>query len=230
MLGSSKPVPFDPYRRRRSRWRPPRWLVLLLIGTAIGAGGVILVQERYLPPRLSASETVKLRADYEGADAARLRLQGELADTAKQLQAALAEKKKLTEGLATSVAASERTRQDLAAVVASLPPDPRGGAVEVRAAQFVAKGAQLAYDVVLTRQRVGAQPTTGVVQFTVVGVSARGVDTTLNPQLVTVSLGAHEVVRGNLALPEGFRPRETTIQVLDRSGGRALGMRVLPVK
>jgi hypothetical protein len=230
MLGSSKPVPFDPYRRRRSRWRPPRWLVLLLIGTAIGAGGVILVQERYLPPRLSATETVKLRADYEGADAARLRLQGELADTSKQLQAALAEKKKLTEGLATSVAASERTRQDLAAVVAALPPDPRGGAVEVRAAQFIAKGATLAYDLVLTRQRVGAQPASGVVQFTVAGVSARGLDTTLNPQQVTVSLGAHEVVRGNLALPEGFRPRETTIQVLDRSGGRALGMRVLPVK
>jgi hypothetical protein len=204
--------------------------VLLLIGTAIGAGGVILVQERYLPPRLSASDTVKLRSDYEGADAARLRLQGELADTTKQLQAALAEKKKLADGLATSVAAGERTRQDLAAVVAALPPDPRGGAVEVRAAQFTAHGSALAYDMVLTRQRVGAQPTPGVVQFTVAGVSARGVDTTLNPQQVTVSLGAHEVVRGNLALPEGFRPRETTIQVLDRSGGRALGMRVLPVK
>ena len=46
MLGSSKPVVFDPYGGRRKRRGVPRWLVLLLLGIAAGAGGVIYVQER----------------------------------------------------------------------------------------------------------------------------------------------------------------------------------------
>jgi hypothetical protein len=230
MLGSSKPIPFDPYRGRRSRGGVPRWLVLLLTGTALGAGGVVFVQERYLPPRLSAQDSVSLRASFETAEAARLRLQSELAESAKQLQTALADKKKALEDRTTSAATSERLRLDMAALVAALPPDPRGGSVQVRSAQFVANGGGVAYDVVLTRNRSAGPPMNGVVQFVVAGVSSRGVDTALSPQQVSVAMGPHEVVRGNLALPEGFKPREATIQVLDRSGGKSLGMRVLPVK
>jgi hypothetical protein len=231
MLGSSKPVPFDPYRGRRSRSGVPRWLVLLLAGTAVGGAGVVYVQERYLPPRLSAKETETLRTSFETADAARLRLQGELTTITQQLQTALADKKKLADERAASTATTERLRTELATLIAALPPDPRGGSVQVRAAQFVATGGGVAYDVVLTRARgAGGAAMNGVVQFVVAGVSSRGVDTALSPQQVSVAMGPHEVVRGNLAMPEGFKPREATIQVLDRSGGRSLGMRVLPVK
>jgi hypothetical protein len=230
MLGSSKPIPFDPYRGRRSRAGVPRWLILLLTGTALGAGGVVYVQERYLPPRLSAKETESLRTSFETAEAARLRLQGELSENAKQLQTALADKKKLSEERTASASTSERLRLEMASLVSALPPDPRGGRVQVRAAQFVAQGGGVAYDVVLTRERGAGAPLNGVVQFVVAGVSSRGVDTALSPQQVTIAMGPQEVVRGSLALPEGFKPREATIQVLDRSGGRSLGMRVLPVK
>ena len=42
---------------RSQEHEPPRWLVLLIGGIAVGAAGVVLVQERYLPPRrLSAAE------------------------------------------------------------------------------------------------------------------------------------------------------------------------------
>jgi hypothetical protein len=121
-------------------------------------------------------------------------------------------------------------RQDLAAVVAALPPDPRGAAVEVRAGRFTAKGGQLAYDVVLTRERAGAQPMAGVMQLVITGDSAKGAEVSLSPQSVGIALGSHEVVRGNMPLPEGFKPRQATVQVLDRSGNKALGMRVLLVK
>lgn len=230
MLGNSKPVPFDPYRGRRSRGGLPRWLILLLAGMAAGGAGVVYVQARYLPPRLSAQETETLRTSFETAEAARLRLQGELTQVTQQLQTALADKKKATEERTASTATSERLRLDMATLIAALPPDPRGGSVQVRAAQFVAKGGGVAYDVVLTRDRGASAPMNGVVQFVVAGVSSRGVDTALSPQQVSVVMGSHEVVRGNLAMPEGFKPREATIQVLDRSGGRSLGMRVLPVK
>jgi hypothetical protein len=230
MFGQSKPVPFDPYRRSRSRRRMPRWLLLLLTGIALGAGGVVLVQERYLPPRLSADATTKLRTAFDGADAERRRLQGELADTAQRLQSTLAEKKRLADQLGAGQSTTERLRQDLAAVVASLPPDPRGAAVEVRAGRFTARAGLLAYDVVLTRERAGAQTMVGVMQLIITGDSAKGAEVSLSPQSVGISLASQEVVRGSMPLPEGFKPRQATVQVLDRSGSKALGMRVLLVK
>jgi hypothetical protein len=231
MFGQSKPVVLQPYGTRRKRGRPPRWLVLLLSGVIVGAAGVVLVQERYLPPRLSQSETAKLRNAYETADTERQRLQRELADTSQKLSAALADKKNLTEELTATRGATERLREDMSAVVASLPPDPRGGSVEVRSGRFTVQGGMLAYDVVLTReQRAGSRPMTGVLQLVVAGTSTRGPDSTVTLKPVTLALGSHEVVRGAQPLPEGFKPRETTIQVLDRVGGKPLGMRVMLVK
>jgi hypothetical protein len=230
MFGQSKPVVLESYGSRRKRGRPPRWLVLLLSGVALGAVGVVVVQERYLPPRLSAAESTELRSAYEAADAERTHLKRELAETSQKLGIALADKKGLADQLASSQATTERQRDDMAAIVDSLPPDPRGGTVEVRAGRFTTKGSMLVYDVVLTRERAGNKPIPGVLQLMVVGQSAKGPDTTVALKPVTLALGGHEVVRGSQALPEGFKPRETTIQVLDRVAGKSLGMRVMLVK
>lgn len=230
MFGQSKPVVLESYGSRRKRGRPPRWLVLLLSGVVVGAAGVVLVQERYLPPRLSPAESTKLREAYETADAERLRLQQTLGETSQKLNTALAEKTKLGEDLSASRATTERLREDLSAVVATLPPDPRAGGVEVRAGRITTRGGMLVYDVVLTRERPGSKPMAGVLQLTVAGVSARGPETTVALKPVTLALGSHEIVRGSQPLPEGFKPRETTIRVLDRPAGNSLGMRVMLVK
>ena len=87
MLGSSKPIPFDPYRRSRARRGPPRWLLLLLLGVVLGAAAVLYVQERHLPPRLGAEASTRLRESFERADAERQRLQAELTATAGRLRA-----------------------------------------------------------------------------------------------------------------------------------------------
>jgi hypothetical protein len=229
MFGQSKPVVLESYGSRRKRGRPPRWLVLLLTGVALGAVGVVLVQERYLPPRLSATESIQLRAAYETADADRSRLKRELGETSQKLDTAQADKKALADELAGSRATIEGLRDDVGAIVAALPPDPRGGGVEVRAGRFTTKAGMLVYDVVLTRERPGSKPLPGVMQLTVAGQSARGPETTVSLKPVTLALGSHEVVRGSQALPEGFKPRETTVQVLDRVAGKALGMRVMLV-
>lgn len=230
MFGTFKPVAFEPYGRRRSRWGVPRWLMLLLFGIAVGAGGVIYVQERYLPPRLSAAATVELRTAFEKAEAERLRLKNELAETTKRLASTVTDKKALGDELEASRAATARLRDDVASLVAALPPDPRGGVIEVRAARFTAKGATLAYDVVLSRERAGDKALAGVMQLVVEGESSRGGATTVNLEPVAISVGTHESLRGSMRLPEGFKPREMTVQLLDRAGGRLLGRRVLPVK
>ena len=231
MFGRSKPVSFNRYGSRRSRWRLPPWLVLLLLGIVVGAVGVVVVQERYLPPRLTAEASGKLQTAFSQAEAERLRLKGELDQATKRLATTLNEKKSQADELAASRASTDQLRDDVRAVIAALPPDPRGGSVEVRAANFSAKGGQLAYDVVLTRERAAAKPIAGVMQLVVTGESARGgAETAVNLKPVAFAIGSHQVVRGSLALPDGFKPRQTTVQVLDRPGGKLIGMRVILVK
>lgn len=230
MLGRSRPVPFNPYGRRRSRWRLPRWLVLLLLGVAAGVAGVILVQERYLPPRLSAGASVKLTAAFEQAEAERLRLKTELAGTAAQLAGTLARNKELADDLAANRAITTQLHDDVSSVVGSLPPDPRGGSVEVRAGRFSVKAGSLAYDVALSRDRGAGKPMAGVMQLIVLGEGARGTDVSVPLKPIALSIGSHQVVRGTVPLPDGVRPRQATIQVLDRAGGKLLGMRVILVK
>jgi len=62
------------------------------------------------------------------------------------------------------------------------------------------------------------------------GESERGAQTTVALKPIALSIGSHEIVRGSAPLPDGFRPRQTTVQVLDRVAGKPLGMRVMLVK
>ena len=228
MLGSSKPIPFDPYGRRRSRRGVPRWLVLVLLGIGLGAGAVFLVQERYLPPRLSADASARLRESFERADAERQRLQAELAATSARLRGTLDENKRLASEAGARGETVQRLRQDVASLVASLPPDPRNTPVAVRAARFEVRGDTLAYTVVLSRERAGANPFGGVMQLVGAGASGRPDDkVALAP--VPISVGVYDTVRGSLPLPQGFKPRRTTIHVLDKVGGKLVGMRVINV-
>jgi hypothetical protein len=230
MLARPKPVAFDPYGRRRSRRLLPPWAWWLLAGTAIGVALVLLVQERYLPPRLSAQASAALRASFERAETERGRLHTQLGDTTKRLELALSQKNGLERELAARSETMEQLRKDVASLVDSLPPDPRGGTVEVRAARFVVERGLLAYDVVLSRERAGAKPLTGVMQLVLTGDSARRSNDTVTLTPIAISVGSYDTLRGSLPLPEGFKPRQTTIHLLDRVDGKRLGMRVVHVK
>jgi len=200
----------------------------MVLGIGLGAAAVLYVQERHLPPRLSAADSTRLRQSFERADGERQRLQGELATTADQLRATLDENKRLAGEVRARGETVQRLRQDVASLVASLPPDPRNAPVAVRAARFEVQGDTLAYNVVLSREHGGKSPFAGVLQLVVAGASGRGSNTvTLAP--VPISVGLYDTVRGTLPLPQGFTPRQTTINVLDRIGGKLVGMRVMNV-
>lgn len=217
-------------RQRRSRWQLPGWFWLILGGIAAGSGGVLYAQERLLPPRLSPEESARLRTAYDQADADRARLAAELGQRTRSLEAALAEAKVLGTELATQRAAATRLRDDLASAIDALPPDPRGGAVAVRAARFTATRDELAYELVLTRERATGQPLAGVMQLIVSGETGAPNGTSVALKPVALSLGSHEVLRGSLPLPTGFRAQQTTVKILDRQATQLLGSRVLVVR
>lgn len=234
MLGQFKPVAFEPSGNRRRGPRVPRWLVLLLFGAAGGAVAVVAVQERVLPPRLSASETTALRTSLSQAEAERARLAADLAATTKQLQATQAERAALAAELAADRERTKDSRADQEFLISSLPPDPRGGSVEVRAARLVAQRGALGYEVLLTRSEKkgdggGPSPLAGVMQFVVTGLTG-GVERNLTLEPIKISVGSHQTLRGSLPLPENFTPKRTTVQVLERVGGKSLGMRILYVQ
>jgi hypothetical protein len=227
MLGQFKPVTYEPYGRRRSG--VPRWLVLLLFGILLGAAGVVVIQELYLPARLTAEASSRLRTAFERAEAERKRLEAELGDATKRLETAQAENKSAEGELTAARAIAQRLSDDLTAVIATLPPDPRAGSIEIRAARFSVNKGALTYDVVLTRERPGTKTVPALMQLLVTGQNARGAEATVSLTPVQLTLGSHEVPRGSLQLPDGFKPRQTTIQMLDRVNGKQLGMRVFIV-
>jgi hypothetical protein len=230
MFGRSNPVVFDRYASRRSRRVIPSWLWLLLFGCAIGAGAVIYVQQQHLPPRLSVVESSRLQSAFDSAERERSRLAAELAQVNQKLKAVVAEQTRGANELAASHRDRSALRGNIEALLASLPPDPRGGAVEVRAARFNVDGDTLGYDVVLARAQSGPAPFTGVLQIVVVGKTARGTETTVALDPVKVTVGRYEIARGTMSMPGGFNPREATIRVLDRVDGKSFGMRVIYVK
>lgn len=224
------PVVFEPhgYRRRRS-WRIPRWLVFLVLGIVIGAGGLLYAQQEYLPQRLSPEESRELQTRLEQVDAERQRLQSALDEATGKAQASEAEGKRLATELATARQSVDRLQKDLALFDDVLPPDPRGGAVEVRAARFANDSGRLAYHVLLTRENRG-KAFRGVIEFVVTGERASGRNDTITLDPVEVTLASYEHARGTIPLPEGFLARQVTIRVLDAPGGRMQGMRVLNVR
>jgi hypothetical protein len=229
-VASFKPVEFRPQGYRRSRFHLPRWLVLLLTGIIIGAGAVILVQEKYLPPRLSIDESSRLRQSFDQADAERKRLAAALESTTAQLRTALSEKGSLSTELGDSRQSNERLRAQLTSLVQVLPPDPRGSAIEIRSANLANSSGTLAYEVLVSRAKTNTPPFSGILQFVVSGRSARGTDSTVALAPVTIALDVFEHLRGSVPLPEGFVAEQATIRVLDRPEGKLFGSRVMKVR
>lgn len=228
MFGRSRPVVFDPYPSRRSRGRPPAWLLTAVLGVALGAGGVLYVQERYLPQRLSPEQSAKLQAILDKTQAERARLADELAQATARLEAAAKAGKSATDELAAARKTTERQRADIAALLEALPPDPRGGTIAVRSARFEKEGGDLVYQIVLSREKT-AQPFKGVMQFVVSGTRA-GASASVTLDAGGVAFSDYDSLSGRVALPADLDPKQAAVNVLDSPGGKLMGMRVLYVK
>ena len=115
MLGQSGRPVFTPsvYQPGRHNRRLPRGLGLLFIGIALGAGGVLFLQTNYGPPRLSTEQSEQVRSELNAATLERQRLQTQIDDLQRQLEASHA---------AAAAAPAETAAQSAPAVVAQPAP------------------------------------------------------------------------------------------------------------
>jgi len=117
MLGQSGRPVFKPsvYQPGRHNRRLPRGLGLLLIGIALGAGGVLFLQTNYGPPRLSTEQSEQVRSELNAATLERQRLQTQIDDLQRQLEAS---------HTAAAAAPAATAAQPVSPVVAQPAPEP----------------------------------------------------------------------------------------------------------
>jgi hypothetical protein len=227
MFGRPRPVVFDPYRHQRRRRRLPAWLWTLLVGLVAGAAGTIVAQQRWLPERLSAADSARLRISLQQAQADRDRLQGELQAAAGQRDAARTQQQTLQREHDTLAVRAAGWDEDLAFLVDALPPDPREGAVAVRAVRAGVRGGVLHYALALSHD---GRPIDGVLTLAAEGRSADGRVLRVDLPALQRRITARHVERGEAVLPPGFVPAQLTVRIAEREGGRRLGMRVVLVR
>lgn len=215
MFGRSKPRPFKPYTLRggKPERRMPRWLLWLSTGTVLGVAAVIVVQQNYLPQRLSPQESAQLTTELR-------RAQASLQETRAMLETAnneLAASKTRVASLVTELAAAQHAlsplQEDVKLLQEVLPPDPRGGNLQIRAGRFFNQQQELAYHLVLTRNDGGVFK--GNVQFTVEGRLPNGRTTSVDLNPIGVAIDNYQNLHGSVALPEGMHARQITVRVLD---------------
>ena len=227
MFGNSKSTAFKPvpFGQQRRQVRVPRWLLWLLLGIVIGAAGLYYAQQEYLPPRLSAEESVQFKTKAEEATKERDQMAAQLAQATEKMKVAQAERTGAVDKMNAALASVEPIKKDLDLFLKSMPPDPRGNVMAIRAGNFNAIGGKLNYHVLFTRERAGGEPFRGVMQLFVAGRRAGREDNiVLEPQ--KLALDGYQHLNGSLPLPDGFIPREIAVKVLKGPGGESVSLRV----
>ncbi|KDB77361.1 hypothetical protein L494_4182 [Bordetella bronchiseptica CA90 BB1334] len=207
-----KPSVYQPGKRTR---RMPRWLVLLLVGIALGAGGVLFLQANYGPQRLTVEQSEQLHTELSAANLERQRLQTQLDEAIGQRDANKSTHEQLTTDLAQARTRIDTLNQELLLFQDAMPPDPRGGDIGVRSAVFKRQPGQLSYQVLIMRENHAGPAFKGNVTLAIEGSYANGRRGTLTPDPLALDLQRYNNTQGVLPLPDGFTPRSVTIRVLD---------------
>ncbi|QIM50168.1 hypothetical protein G9Q38_13860 [Pusillimonas sp. DMV24BSW_D] len=215
LFGSSnrntfKPTPYGATRKKR---RIPRWLILMLTGIVLGAGGVLFVQTSYGPTLLTVEQAEQLRQDLNSANLDKQRLQSQLnriTHELKESQAALVEQ---TERATTAQEAAENLKDDVLLLAGAVAPDPRGTSPGIRAADFANAQGQLNYKLLVMQDNPEAPTFNGVMDFAVAGRYPNGRATTLDIPVGDVDIGYYSQLSGNVELPDGFTATQVTIRI-----------------
>ena len=230
MFGSSKRQAFRPTAYGHSRRKGiPRWLVLMVTGIVIGAGGLLFLQKSYGPTRLTVEQSEQLHYDLNSANMDKQRLQTQLNQHAQELKEATARIQTQEKELQRRQAEIEQLNSDVALFVETAPGDPRNTSPGIRAVSLNYANGQLDYHILVMQDADKAQPFSGQVSMTAAGRYSNGRNGNVDLEPFPVSLERYTHLQGTLEVPEGFTPREVTIQIRAEGSERVSAMRVIRV-
>lgn len=215
LFGSSKRNTFKPtpYGATRKKRRVPRWLILMLTGIVLGAGGVLFIQKSYGPTLLTVQQAEQLRQDLNTANLDKQRLQSQLnriTHDLKETQTALTQQ---TERAVNAEETVETLKEDILLLASAVAPDPRGTSPGIRAADFENAENQLNYQLLVMQDNPDEPEFNGVMDFAVAGRYPNGRSTTLDIPAGSVGIGYYSQLSGSVELPNGFRATQVTIRI-----------------
>ncbi|WP_170948550.1 DUF6776 family protein [Bordetella genomosp. 5] len=207
-----KPSVYQPGKRQR---RMPRWLVLLLVGIGLGAGGVLFLQTNYGPQRLTVEQSEQLHTELSASNVERQRLQAQLDEAITQRDNNKSTHETLTTDLGKAKSRIEELNQELVLFQDAMPPDPRGGDIGVRAASFRKQPGGLAYQILVMRENVTDNTFKGKVELDIDGTYSNGRRDRVKSDPMPLNLSRYDHAQGVMPLPDNYNARTVTIRVLD---------------
>ncbi|MFT0534255.1 hypothetical protein ACMHYJ_15705 [Castellaniella hirudinis] len=225
-----KPTPYGYTRRSRGI---PRWLLLLVTGVVLGAGGVLFLQRSYGPQRLTVEQSEQLRIDLNTANLENQRLNNE----AKAIRQDIAQAKETRQAQDIRMQQLRKQAADMEAGVASLiaaiPPDPRGTSPGIRYADLVTQDSTLAYQVLLIQDLADGQTETpnlrGEIKLIGIGTYPNGNTGYVDLMTQPLDMGRYVVINGQTELPKAYRLRQVTIQIMGEGSDKVIATRTLKV-
>lgn len=199
------------YGTRRQR-RIPRWLVLMVTGVVLGAGGLLFIQTSYGPPRLTAEQSQQLQYDLNSANLEKQRLQSELNQQGRQLSEVSTRLEQKTQELETIEQDLVQLKQDIKLFAESLPPDPRGTSPGIRAAGMRNVDGNLDYRILVILDD-DTESFKGNVELVVAGRYSNGKSAHVNLPAFDIEFDHYTHIHGTEPLPDHFTAREVTIQI-----------------
>lgn len=214
MFGSRKRHVFKPtaYGTRRQR-RVPRWLVLIVSGVILGAGGLLFLQTSYGPPRLTAEQSQQLQYDLNSANLEKQRLQSELNQQGRQLDDITEQLTLKTDELDAVTKKLARLEHDIHIFADALPPDPRGTSPGIRAVTLRNIDGHLDYQILVIQDETKESTFKGDVELVAAGRYSSGQTAHVPLPRFDIELDHYTNLEGRLPLPDHFTAREVTIRI-----------------
>lgn len=227
-----KPSLYD--SRRRSR-RLPRWLVLLLLGIFLGAGGVIILQASYGPKRLTVLESQKLTDELATTSLERQQLQSQLSEVERTLSTEREQSSRKIEGLQSEVndlnVRLKPLHDEIELLINSISAGLKFDPIGIAAAAFTQApdSDNLSYQVLLLQESEDAPTYEGRIEVTFEGRYPNGRAGAVKALVVPFELDHYSQLVGKIDMPNSFQATRGTLRVYRADGDRALSYRTYNV-
>lgn len=231
MLGSKRPV-FKPtaYGHGRRKRRIPRWLVLMITGMVLGAGGLLFIQKSYGPPKLTVEQSQNLHDEINSVKAESQRLQSQITLAERERTESLAKVESIQGSLENHDSIVNALKNDITLFADAMPADPRNTSPGIRAATLKNDEGKLDYTVLLMQDSDDAPEFKGTMNFNVMGRYPNGRNGYIDLDPIEVEFGRYEHAQGSVELPSSMVARQVTIQIFPEGSQREAARRIINVQ